>query len=191
MSHEVQLSSRAIRDIEQVLPRYATAIVEFLFGPLADNPPRVGTPLRHDLDGLHGARRGDYRVVYEILTDKSVVLVHRIDHRARVYTGHTERAFDPRAVCCARVASWGESREEERRAPGRRHGRERTPPSLLEPLRIKVGRIVLRSGLVLGHRARLPSSDDDTRGGGQSGNAVIVSCSTQTRNPTAGCYRLC
>lgn len=59
--------------------------MEFLFGPLAENPPRVGKPLRHELEGLHGARRGDYRVLYEILAEESVVLVHRIDHRARVY----------------------------------------------------------------------------------------------------------
>lgn len=35
-------------------------------GSLPQNPPRVGTPLERDFEGQHGARRGDYRVLYEI-----------------------------------------------------------------------------------------------------------------------------
>jgi len=44
----------------------AAAAIEFIFGALADNPHRVGRPLRYDLEGLHSAHRGDYRVVYRI-----------------------------------------------------------------------------------------------------------------------------
>jgi mRNA-degrading endonuclease RelE of RelBE toxin-antitoxin system len=38
--------------------------VEFLYGSLAASPHRVGRPLKLGLEGLHGARRGDYRVIY-------------------------------------------------------------------------------------------------------------------------------
>jgi mRNA interferase RelE/StbE len=46
--------------------KIATAAVEFLYGSLAANPHRVGKPLKLGLEGLHSARRGDYRVIYRI-----------------------------------------------------------------------------------------------------------------------------
>ena len=72
-----------MRGLERIPPRFAAAIVEFLFGALAANPYLAGKPLRHELEGLHGARRGDYRVIYRI--HDSHVLVIRIDHRASAY----------------------------------------------------------------------------------------------------------
>lgn len=83
--HEVRLSSVAIRDLDAISPRYASAIVEFIFGLLAENPQRVGKRLTRELEGTLSARRGDYRVLYSIDDTKHVVLVLRIDHRARVY----------------------------------------------------------------------------------------------------------
>lgn len=85
MTYRVALAPAAVRDLDRTPPRYAAAIIEFLYGPLAHNPQRVGKPLINDLAGLHGAHRGDYRVLYEILEADVAVLVHRIDHRARVY----------------------------------------------------------------------------------------------------------
>ena len=82
---DVRLTPAAVHDLERIPPRYVGAILAFLDGLLAENPARVGKPLRQDLEGLHGARRGDYRVLYEIDEAHVVVLVHRIDHRARVY----------------------------------------------------------------------------------------------------------
>lgn len=45
------------------------AVIEFLMGPLRDNPHRAGKPLVGDLDGFWSARRGAYRVVYAIDVD--------------------------------------------------------------------------------------------------------------------------
>lgn len=74
---------------ERVLARLpekaAAAVVEFLLGPLLENPHRVGHSLRRELQGLRAARRGPYRVVYEIDDAKGLVRVLRIDHRADVY----------------------------------------------------------------------------------------------------------
>ena len=36
------------------------------------------------LTGLCSARRGDYRVIYEIDDDRKVVIVHRVQHRRAV-----------------------------------------------------------------------------------------------------------
>jgi mRNA interferase RelE/StbE len=63
----------------------ATAVVEFLYGSLADNPHRVGKALRLGLQGLHSARRGDYRVIYRIDDDDRQVTVVAIEHRSDVY----------------------------------------------------------------------------------------------------------
>jgi mRNA interferase RelE/StbE len=46
--------------------KVATAVVEFLYGSLASSPYQTGKPPRLGLDGLHSARRGDYRVIYRI-----------------------------------------------------------------------------------------------------------------------------
>ncbi len=63
----------------------AAAIVAFMLGALLENPHRVGGPLQRELAGLRSARRGAYRVVYEIDEADQLVIVHRFDQRARVY----------------------------------------------------------------------------------------------------------
>jgi mRNA interferase RelE/StbE len=45
----------------------------------------VGKALRGDLKGLHAARVGAYRVVYEISRAERTVKVLFVDHRADVY----------------------------------------------------------------------------------------------------------
>jgi len=84
--YEVVLSPRAKRAIERDLPEaVASAVVDFLYGPLAEDPYRVGKPLRLDLEGYWSARRGQYRVIYSIHDDLVLVRVVRISHRADVY----------------------------------------------------------------------------------------------------------
>lgn len=63
----------------------ATAAIEFLYGSLAANPQRVGKPLKLDFEGLHSARRGDYRIIYRIDGVRRRVDVIAIEHRANAY----------------------------------------------------------------------------------------------------------
>jgi mRNA interferase RelE/StbE len=65
--------------------KVATAVVEFLYGSLAASPHRVGKPLKLGLEGLHSARRGDYRVIYRIDDDRRLVTVLAIEHRSDAY----------------------------------------------------------------------------------------------------------
>ncbi len=60
-------------------------MVEFVYGPLAESPYLVGKPLRGDLEGHYGARRGQYRILYRVIEDEVVVIVIDIAHRADVY----------------------------------------------------------------------------------------------------------
>jgi mRNA-degrading endonuclease RelE of RelBE toxin-antitoxin system len=84
--YTVLLSPAAKRAIERDLPEaVAAAVVDFLYGALAENPRRVGKPLRLQLEGYWSARRGQYRVIYSIHDDEVLVRVVRISHRADIY----------------------------------------------------------------------------------------------------------
>lgn len=79
---EVAWTPTAKRALRRLPEKVATAAIEFIYGPLASNPQRVGKALRFDLEGLHSARRGDYRIIYRI--DERVTII-AIEHRADVY----------------------------------------------------------------------------------------------------------
>ena len=81
----LRVAASAARQLDRLPERVAAAVVEFLVGPLSENPRRVGHPLQRELTGLWSARRGAYRVVYEIDDTTHSVAVLRIDHRADVY----------------------------------------------------------------------------------------------------------
>ena len=76
------------RALARLPEKVATAVVEFLYGSLAASPYRVGKPLKLGLEGLHGARRGDYRVIYRIDDRQRQVTVVAIEHRSDVYRPH-------------------------------------------------------------------------------------------------------
>lgn len=81
----IQLTSSAVRSLDRLAPRIVPAVIEFVYGPLAEHPKRVGKPLRAELEGLWSARRGDYRILYEIRDAPRTVLVHRVARRSEVY----------------------------------------------------------------------------------------------------------
>jgi mRNA interferase RelE/StbE len=72
------------RALARLPEKVATAAVELLYGSLAASP-YPGKPLKLGLDGLHSARRGDYRVIYRIDDQHRRVDVVAIEHRSDVY----------------------------------------------------------------------------------------------------------
>jgi mRNA-degrading endonuclease RelE of RelBE toxin-antitoxin system len=82
---QLRVAPSAARSLERLPESVAAALVEFLTGPLLEEPRRVGTPLVRQLAGYWSARRGAYRVVYVIDEENSLVLVVRVEHRADVY----------------------------------------------------------------------------------------------------------
>ena len=84
-TYEVEWAASALRSLDRLPEKIATACVEFAYGGLAENPQRVGRALRFDLDGKRSARRGDFRVIYAIDEQKRIVTVIAIDHRSDVY----------------------------------------------------------------------------------------------------------
>lgn len=86
MRYRITWASPARRAIENDLPEsVAAAVWEFVNGPLAENPQRVGKRLFGTLKGYWSARRGQYRVIYAIDEGRVVVTVVKVDHRRDVY----------------------------------------------------------------------------------------------------------
>ncbi|MGH3936160.1 MAG: type II toxin-antitoxin system RelE family toxin [Pseudonocardiaceae bacterium] len=85
--YELRWSRTARRAIGEQLPeQVAAAAVEFITGPLASNPQRLGKALGAELTGIHAARVcQQWRVLYEIDEVRRVVIVLDIRHRASIY----------------------------------------------------------------------------------------------------------
>lgn len=84
--YEVVLAPGVKRALSETLPPAAAfAAFEFIRGPLAQNPRRVGAALRAPFEGLYRARRGEYRIRYSIDEDARRVVVVDVDHRRDAY----------------------------------------------------------------------------------------------------------
>ena len=83
--HRIELASEARRSLHRLPAKIAAAIIEFITGPLADNPARLSNSLTNELAALRAARRGDYRVLIRLDETEHVVLVLHIAHRADAY----------------------------------------------------------------------------------------------------------
>lgn len=82
----LDIRPRAKRHIARLPEKAAAAVVEFILGPLLDNPRRIGHPLRDEYAGQHSARRGrDWRIRYRIDEDTRTVIVLDVDHRSDAY----------------------------------------------------------------------------------------------------------
>jgi mRNA interferase RelE/StbE len=77
----------ARRALAELLPHaVAVAAVEFITGPLLENPQRVGRPLGQELSGIYSARLArEWRVLYEIDEQSLIVVVLDIRHRSAAY----------------------------------------------------------------------------------------------------------
>ncbi len=86
MTFEIAYTPKARRALAEDLPEpVAAACIEFIGSALSEDPHRVGKPLRAPLDGLHAARRGEFRVIYRIDAGRVLVLILTIEHRRDVY----------------------------------------------------------------------------------------------------------
>jgi mRNA interferase RelE/StbE len=85
MPWQLEVAPSAERTLARLSDRVAAAIVEFMVGPLVEDPTRVGKPLQRELAGYWSARRGSYRIVYGLDKSRREVRVVRIEHRSDVY----------------------------------------------------------------------------------------------------------
>jgi mRNA-degrading endonuclease RelE of RelBE toxin-antitoxin system len=100
-SHEEErfglvVARSAARTIAEQLPEaVATAVIEFIAGPLLDNPYRIGHRLEGPLGGRRSARRGTYRVIYDVDDAAREVVVLDVSHRAEAYGPRSRRRKSP------------------------------------------------------------------------------------------------
>jgi mRNA-degrading endonuclease RelE of RelBE toxin-antitoxin system len=85
VSYRVVLRPAALRTLQSMPEKIAIACWEFIHGPLAENPRRVGKPLLEPLAPQYSARRGEYRVLYLIEDEQVTVIITAISHRADAY----------------------------------------------------------------------------------------------------------
>lgn len=82
---KVEVTSPALKGFRRLPEKATAAIVEFVTGPLADDPRRLSKPLMNELLGLRTARRGDYRVLFTLDVEEHILYVQPIEHRSDVY----------------------------------------------------------------------------------------------------------
>jgi len=83
--YEIDWAPSATRALSRLPEKVGTAVVEFAYGALAENPQRVGRGLRFELGGKHSANRGDYRIIDEVDAEARVVVILAVDHRSKIY----------------------------------------------------------------------------------------------------------
>ena len=83
--YEVEWARSALRRLDRLPEKAAAACIEFVCGGLAEHPHRVGGELRLELAGKRSARRGDFRITYEVDDEARVVTIIAIEHRSDVY----------------------------------------------------------------------------------------------------------
>jgi mRNA interferase RelE/StbE len=81
----LRVTDPAGRQLSKMSEGTAAAIVEFFVGALMDSPHRLGWPLQRELARMRSARRGAYRIVYEIEETDRLAIVYRIEHRSTAY----------------------------------------------------------------------------------------------------------
>ena len=81
--YQVVFTPAARRAIDSLPMPVALAAFALITGDLAANPQRVGKALTAPLEGLHSARRGDYRILYRI--GDEVITVLDVKHRRDAY----------------------------------------------------------------------------------------------------------
>jgi mRNA interferase RelE/StbE len=86
MKYRLSLTPAAERQLLRIEDTgLAWSVIEFINGPLLDNPHRVGGTLRAPWEGHLCAHVGTWRVVYRVDDDEVVVTVVRVGPRRNVY----------------------------------------------------------------------------------------------------------
>lgn len=83
-SYSIQWRASTKKDL-RILPRQEVARVVEAVGHLAVEPLPHGSQKLSGSERTYRLRVGDYRVIYEVLTESRIVEVQRVRHRKDVY----------------------------------------------------------------------------------------------------------
>ena len=83
-SYSVELTRTAEKQLRRIAKRDRNRLVEAIHG-LADRPRPHGVRRLQGYDDVYRIRVRQYRVVYEILEDRVMVIVLKVGHRKDIY----------------------------------------------------------------------------------------------------------
>ncbi|MDP3185730.1 MAG: type II toxin-antitoxin system RelE/ParE family toxin [Anaerolineales bacterium] len=78
----IQTATHELERLDKPVARRIAERINWLAANLDDIRPE---PYKGDLAGLYKFRIGDYRVIYEILHDEKIIVIHQVGHRSEVY----------------------------------------------------------------------------------------------------------
>ena len=82
--HHLEVTRAAQRDLAS-LPKSVFKRVDAKIHSLSEDPhPRGSKKLE---DNLFRVRVGDYRIIYQVISDRIVIVIIRVRHRREVYRG--------------------------------------------------------------------------------------------------------
>jgi mRNA interferase RelE/StbE len=85
-TYSIEIENRCLRELkklDQTVVRRAFTLIENIIA----KDPYSGKKLRGKYSGLFSYRSSDYRIIYEIIQKKLLVVILRIRHRKNVYDG--------------------------------------------------------------------------------------------------------
>jgi mRNA interferase RelE/StbE len=83
--YEIRILEAAIRDLRKLDPPIARRIAQRI-NWLAENLDDIQRErLTGDLSEFYKFRVGAYRILYEVIEDEAVIMIHQIGHRREIY----------------------------------------------------------------------------------------------------------
>lgn len=86
MTYAVEIDTKAAREI-RALPRHEQERILQKVMALAENPRLAGSVKLSGREGFWRIRSGNYRVIYEFMDARLVIVVVKVGHRRDVYRG--------------------------------------------------------------------------------------------------------
>jgi mRNA interferase RelE/StbE len=83
--YRIRILKAAARELERLDKPFARRIAERINWLAANLDNIRPEPFTGDLAGFYKFRIGDYRIIYEILHDEQVIVIHEIGHRRDIY----------------------------------------------------------------------------------------------------------
>jgi mRNA interferase RelE/StbE len=83
--YRIHILDAAARELARLDKPVGRRIVERLNWLVANFDTVTPEPLTGELSGLYKFRVGDYRILYEILHDEQILVIHAIGHRREIY----------------------------------------------------------------------------------------------------------
>ncbi len=83
MTYSLQIKKSAAKALQKIEKNDRIRLIENI--DRLRNEPNAGGVLKGEFAGLRRLRVGNYRIIYEVIDERLVILVIRIGHRRDVY----------------------------------------------------------------------------------------------------------